>query len=162
MTMALTGDLKTNMKLDGGVVKCHSTTDIELTSSGDLALITDDDSGMRQRILIWLAVPPGELCDPEAGCPIYDYYHTKMTSSMTQSLANAITNSFKYLFPELNIRKVDITRTDYSTLFMEIYTSTSSIRFLFSKKDVDSVNKNMWDIWAQNNLSPMGNQYDEL
>jgi hypothetical protein len=160
--MAFIGDLQTNMRLDSGVVKCHSTTDLELTSSGDLALITDDDGGMRQRILIWLAVPPGELFDPEAGCPVYDYFHTKMTPSMTQSLANAMTNSFKYLFPELNIRKVDITRTDYSTLFLEVYTSTSLIRFLFSKKDVDSVNKNMWDIWAQNNLCPLGDQYDEL
>lgn len=149
------------MRFDSGVIKCHSTTDCELTSSGDLALILNEDDSFRQRLLIWLAVPQGELFDPDAGCPVYDFFHTKLTSSDLQALSNALKNSFTYLFPELSVRKVKITKTDYSTLFVEIYAGNSKLGFLFSKKDIDSVNKNMWALWAENNLAPFAGQYED-
>lgn len=152
--MSLTGDIQTDMKLDGGIIKCHSTTDLILTQSGDLALTEGDGNGMRQRLLIWLAVPQGELFDPLAGCPVYDFFHQKLTKSTTTSLGNELLNSFRYLFPELDVRNVEITKTDYETLFVEIYAGTAALGFLFSKQDVDTLNKNMWNIWAENNLVP--------
>lgn len=161
-SMPLFGDIQTNMRFDGGIVRCHSTTDAELTSSGDLALVPESAFGLRQRLLIWLAVPRGELFDPEAGCPVYDYFHTRLTGSDTQALANDMKNSFRYLFPELNVQKVEISRTDYTTLFMEIYAGSSKLGFLFSQKDCDLINKNMWGAWADNHLVPFPEQQEGI
>jgi hypothetical protein len=156
--MPLNGDLVTNMKLDGGTIKCHSTTDLVLTQSGDLGLIQGDSNGIRQRMLIWLAVPQGELFDPDAGCPAYDFFHAKLTESNIQRMANKFLNSFRYSFPELDIKNVEITKTDSQTLFVEVYAGNNAIGFLFSKQDIDSLRKNMWNDWAINNLVPFNTE----
>lgn len=156
--MTLGGDLQTDMKLDGGIIKCHSTTDLVLTPSGDLDLVTGDGDAMRQRLLIWLAVPQGELFDPYAGCPVYDYFHTKLSQDNLTSMSRAMLTSFQYLFPELGVYKVELTKTDYTTLFCEVYAGDSALGFLFSKQDIDTVNKNMWADWANNNLVPFATE----
>jgi hypothetical protein len=156
--MAFLGDLQTDMKLDCGNIKCHSTTDLVLTQSGDLALIADGSSGMRQRLLIWLAVPQGELFDPNSGCPSYDFFHTRLTRENMKSFANALLNSFQYTFPEINVQNVEVTKTDYQTVFIEVYAGTNAFAFLYSLQDANMLSKNMWSTWAQNNLVPFFNQ----
>jgi hypothetical protein len=156
--MVMTGDLQTNMRLDGGYIKCHSDTDLVLTQSGDLQLVTGDGNGIRQRLLIWLSVPQGELFDPNAGCPSYDFFHVKLTEENMIALGNQMLNSFRYSFPELDVKNVEVTKTDQETVFVEVYAGTSAVGFLYSLFDVNSLRTNMWSTWAQNNLVPFATQ----
>jgi hypothetical protein len=150
--MSLTGDLLTNMQMDGGTVKCHSTVDAVLTTSGDLALVADDSTGMQQRLMIWMATPPGERFDPTIGCPWYSYAHKKMSSANIKELANEMTNSFVKFFPELDVSRIEISKLDTRTLFVEVYAG-DGVNFIFTKEDQDESYKNFWSTFKVDKYS---------
>jgi hypothetical protein len=149
--MAMVADLKTNLKFEEGFVKCHSTLDIELTPSGDLALV-DGVNNTRQQILLWLATPQGERLDPQTGCPWYDYQHKKSTEGNLRELAGAMKFSLERFFPDLQIKDVQMIKIDSHTFYVEIKLGGNSVRFLFTAPDIIQLNQNVWAEFQDNGM----------
>lgn len=101
------GDLKTNLRIEGGTCKCHGNLDFELTPSGDLAIITDPGESITQRIILWLATPKGERRDPAVGCLLWEYLHQKLTGSTLKELEVRLTRELSLNFPDLSVSSVD-------------------------------------------------------
>jgi hypothetical protein len=144
-------DLKTNLRFEEGYVKCHSTLDLELTSSGDLALVEGVDN-TRQRLLLWFATPPGERLNPNIGCPWYNYQHKKNTESNLRELAGVMRYSLEQHFPDFKIRNVVLTRIDPFVVYADMTIGYESLRFLFSSPDIVELNKNVWAEFQENDL----------
>jgi len=137
-------DLKTNLRFDTGVVKCHSTQDLELTPYGDIALTSSDLDLFDQQFLLYWGTPPGERIDPNIGCPWYDFQHERATDTELARFEAAMEKSIEYHFPELKVQSVKFEYLDTRTIFGDITLSSGSIKFLLDRDEMMDLENNIW------------------
>ena len=98
-------DIKTNLDISAGHGQCHSSLDIVLDATGDIALISGQDE-LKQRFFLYLATPKGERYDPKIGCSCLDYLHEKNTAGNLRRLEQDLESDMDYQFPELEINSI--------------------------------------------------------
>jgi phage baseplate assembly protein W len=143
------GDLMTNLQTEGGVCQCRGNLDFVLTSTGDLALISDTNQCMRQRIIIWLATPKGERRSPDTGCLLWDYLFQPVTGSMLAELRVKLTRELQETFPEMEVKSV---RVEQATGFGEgghkvlitVIMAGDQIQFMFSADEMKEMYNAIW------------------
>lgn len=118
-------DLKTNMSYGAGLIKCHSTLDLEITPWGDIALTDSDEELFEQRFLLYWGTPQGERINPAYGCPWFDFQHERSTPQNLQLLEKKLYNSLRENFPELTLWSVKLSYLDNARLYGEIYVGAS-------------------------------------
>ena len=144
------GDLQTNLRIEGGVCKCHGNLDLVLTPTGDLAIITDPAECIRQRIILWMSTPKGERRDPEVGCLLWDHLHRKVTGSVLKELEVRLARELQLNFPELILKSVKCERVTgfgeggHKVLVTAILGS-DSIDFTFGADELNSLYESIWE-----------------
>lgn len=93
----MTGDLRTNLKLEAGRMTCHGSLDIELTATGDLALTESTEESFIQHLILWLGTPRGEA---GSGSVLYDYLHEKLSKTTAAELEVALQRDLAESIPE--------------------------------------------------------------
>lgn len=133
-------DLRTNMDISSGHCRCHSSLDLDLTPSGDLALV-DGIEEMRQRFLLYLATPKGERIDPSIGSFAYDYLHEKNTSGNMRRMEQDVMSDFKTQFPEITAKSVTCIQslTDPFQTEVAVKLSNGDMRFLYSPEELMAI-----------------------
>ena len=132
----MVGDLKLNMDLSMGELKCHRSVDLVLTPDGDLALTRTDSELMHQRLLLFLATPKGELLDPEQGSTFYEYLHRPVTGDNIASLRVNLEYDLKKWFPEFGVTRVSISVIGRNSIYVVVYMADDAIRFLYDPGEV--------------------------
>lgn len=144
------GDLKTNLRIEGGTCKCHGNLDLELTPSGDLALISDPAECLRQRIVLWLATPKGERRDSEVGCLLWDYLHQKLTGSTLKELEVRLVRELTLNFPELVVSSVKCERATgldeggHKVIITAILGS-DKVEFMYGADELRALYESVWE-----------------
>ena len=133
-------DLKTNLDISPGFNHCHSSLDILLTASGDLAIITGQEE-LRQRFFLYLATPKGERYDDSIGCSCLDYLHEKNTVSSARRLEQDIDNDINEQFPEWKVSSVFCRQNPIDPFELEVALKTTQgdMRFLYSPDELMSL-----------------------
>lgn len=125
------------MDIESGHCHCHSSLDLTLTPSGDLAIISDQDE-LNQRFFLYLATPKGEFYNSQIGCYAYDYLHEKNTSNNMRRMEQDILSDFAYQFPELKVHGVTCQKslTDPFQTQVSIKLSNETLQYLFTPEEL--------------------------
>ena len=141
-------DLKTNMDISAGWCHCHSSLDLTLDATGDLALISGNNE-LKQRFFIYLATPKGERYDPNIGCSCLDYLHEKNTRGNLRRLEQDLESDISYQFPELSINSITCSTSNSDPFRTEILLRTNqgeSLQFLYSPEELMSITSELSNI----------------
>lgn len=141
------GDLKLNVDLRAGEIKCHRLVDILLTADGDLALTGTDQETMMQKLLIYFATPKGEMVDPLEGSVFYDYMHKSLTANHLASMSVVVRRDLVKFFPELGVFRVALRKAERRNVFMTIHCSDGALEYLFSPEDVLDLQSKLSQSW---------------
>lgn len=149
--MIIIYDLRTNFDISTGFSHCHSSLDLVLTATGDLALISGIDE-IKQRILLYLGIPKGERFDPKMGSSALDYLHEKNTVSNMRNLEQDIFNDMKYQFPELPTKSVTCSKSikDPQTMYLDVRLSDTEMSFLYTPDELIQLTSSIQDIYGGN------------
>lgn len=130
-------DVATNMDISSGHCHCHTSLDLSLTPSGDIAIISGQDE-LNQRFFLYLATPKGERYNPQIGCFAYDYLHEKNTSNVMRRMEQDISADFKYQFPELELHGVTCQKsiTDPFQTQISIRLSNRTLQYLYTPEEL--------------------------
>jgi len=134
------GDLKINQSMEGGRCRCHSDMDLVTTTTGDLAVTMDKDEHMRQRMVLWLATPRGEVYNqPYAGCVLHDYIHERMSGSVLARLERDLKQDMQDHFPELGVTSITCNKVSDDPCELQILgrLSEDGIEFFVNLADID-------------------------
>ena len=139
------GDLRSNFSLGPGLCGCHSSFDLSLTVTGDLALTADEEENNRQRLLMWMALPKGERLNPNLGCCLHDYFHAKVTNVIYRQLELDIRSDLKPVFHDLDIKNIAVESvSDLSggnrTIQTGITLGDDTLQFISDFNTVTSIN----------------------
>ena len=141
-------DLCTNMDISAGHCHCHSSLDLRLDATGDLALISGQDE-LKQRFFLYLATPKGERYDPNIGCSCLDYLHEKNTRSNLRRLEQDLLADMKYQFPELVIKTITCSTsiTDpFQTEILMRMAQSNDLQFLYTPEELMSITSELSNI----------------
>lgn len=155
------GDLKLNMDLRAGEIKCHRLVDLVLTPDGDLALTQSDHEMGQQTMLVYFATPKGEMIDPDEGSVFFDYMHKPLTKNRMASLSVELRAELGEFFPELGVYRVTLTQTDHRRVFLTVHCSVGALTYLFSPEDVLHLNMQLAQTreslrWGVDDVMPGG------
>ena len=134
-------DIATNKDLSSGYNQCHTSLDILLDATGDIALIHGQDE-LKQRFLLYLAIPKGERYDPKIGCSCLDHLHEKNTTANMRLLEQEIESDMKYQFPEISINSVTCNKSITDPFQMDILVRSSqgnTLEFLYTPSELMSL-----------------------
>lgn len=138
-------DIRTNLDISPGFCQCHTALDIQLTATGDIAIISGTEE-IQQRFLLYLATPKGERFNPRIGCFAHDYLHEKNTPSNMRMMEQDIIGDMSYQFPEVNVTSVTCIRddTDSSRMQLDVRLADSeTLRFLYTPQELVSLTKEL-------------------
>ena len=141
-------DIKTNMDISAGHCHCHTSLDLLLDATGDLALISGQDE-LKQRFFLYLATPKGERYDPKIGCSCLDYLHEKNTKGNLRRLEQELEDDIKYQFPELPVNSITcMTRISdpFQTEILLRLAQTNSLQFLYTPEEIMSITSELSNI----------------
>ena len=141
-------DLKTNMDISAGHCHCHSSLDLLLDATGDLALVSGQDE-LKQRFFLYLATPKGERYDPKIGCSCLDYPHEKNTRGNLRRLEQDLEADMKYQFPELNINSITCSTSisdPFQTEILLRLAQNNLLQFLYTPNEIMSITSELSNI----------------
>jgi len=132
------------------MVGCHSSWDLITTVTGDLALTRDEQENLRQRLLMWMALPHGERIDPRIGCCLHDYFHAKITEPVLRSMELDIENELRAVFQTNNIDakvyKVEPLSNGSREVLVDVTIGSDRFRFSAISNILESVNEQINDM----------------
>lgn len=141
-------DIKTNLDISSGHGQCHSSLDVELDATGDIAIISGQDE-LKQRFFLYLATPKGERYDPKIGCSCLDYLHEKNTSGNLRRLEQDLESDMDYQFPELVINSITCLKSDSDPFQTEILlrmSQNNQLQFLYTPSELMSLTSELSNI----------------
>ena len=141
-------DIKTNMDISAGHCHCHTSLDLLLDATGDLALISGQDE-LKQRFFLYLATPKGERYDPKIGCSCLDYLHEKNTKGNLRRLEQELEDDIKYQFPELSVDSITCTASigdPFQTDILLRMAQNNSLQFLYTPEEIMSITSELSNI----------------
>jgi len=141
-------DLKTNMDISAGHCHCHSSLDLLLDATGDLALVSSHDE-LKQRFFLYLATPKGERYDPKIGCSCLDYLHEKNTRGNLRRLEQDLEADMKYQFPELAINSITCSTSvsdPFQTEILLRLAQNNLLQFLYTPDEIMSITSELSNI----------------
>ena len=145
------GDIATNMSFGKGSSKCHGSTDIALTASGDIALTMDAYSNLRQRLMMWISTPTGERLSPDLGCCIYDFFFEKDIPENLRLFELTMENDLRTTFPTLDLKGVRITGSGDDSVgrvtSIKIILGDEDLEFLVTSNDLQDAAKQYNDVY---------------
>ena len=141
-------DLRTNMDISAGHCHCHSSLDLLLDATGDLALVSGQDE-LKQRFFLYLATPKGERYDPKIGCSCLDYLHEKNTRGNLRRLEQDLEADMKYQFPELAINSITCSTSvsdPFQTEILLRLAQNNLLQFLYTPDEIMSITSELSNI----------------
>ena len=130
-------DLKTNMDISPGYSHCHSSLDLEISANGDLAIISGINE-IKQRMLLYLGIPRGELRNTRLGSSALNYLHEKNTNNNMRRLEQDILGDMAYQFSDLPVQSVTCTQglTDPFQFNLSVQLSDGEMNFLYTPEEL--------------------------
>lgn len=141
-------DVRTNLDISPGFCQCHTALDIQLTATGDLAIISGTEE-IQQRFLLYLATPKGERFDPNIGCFAHDYLHEKNTKSNMRMMEQDILGDMSYQFPEVTVKSVSCIKdeSDPSKMRLDVrLSSNDTLKFLYTPQELVTLTKELSEL----------------
>ena len=136
------------MDISAGHCHCHSSLDLLLDATGDLALISSHDE-LKQRFFLYLATPKGERYDPKIGCSCLDYLHEKNTRGNLRRLEQDLEADMKYQFPELAINSITCSTSvsdPFQTEILLRLAQNNLLQFLYTPDEIMSITSELSNI----------------
>jgi hypothetical protein len=145
------GDIKLNLDFDLGVCRCHGRLSPVRTPNGDVAKVLHTEECLLQRLGIWLALSKGERpLFPYTGCCIREYVNKPLTKSNLYDLRANLYRELSDVFPELEIKKVEVTPIDRYSIQINAIIGDVDIVLAVSGQDLSvlqrALNKVMSDL----------------
>ena len=138
-------DIATNLDISPGFCQCHTALDIQLTATGDIAIISGTEE-IQQRFLLYLATPKGERFDPNIGCFAHDYLHEKNTKSSMRMMEQDIIGDMSYQFPEITVNSVSCVQDDSDPFRMQLdvkLANNNTLKFLYTPQELVTLTKEL-------------------
>ena len=141
-------DLATNLDISAGHGQCHTSLDLLLDATGDLALVSGQNE-LKQRFFLYLATPKGERYDPKIGCACLDYLHEKNTTNKLRQLEQELEADMDYQFPELSVNSVTCNKSildPFQTQILLRMSQGDNLEFLYTPSELMSITSNLSNI----------------
>lgn len=141
-------DIRTNLDISPGFSQCHTALDIQLTATGDFAIISGTEE-IQQRFLLYLATPKGERFDPNIGCFAHDYLHEKNTNCNMRMMEQDILGDMSYQFPEVTVKSVSCIKdeSDPSKMRLDVkLANNDTLKFLYTPQELVTLTKELSEL----------------